>query len=68
MENNELLTAQEVRRLLKCSLPLIYKMADRGQLPCVRWKCPGGGKEKSRALVRFKREDVFAFIENHYQR
>jgi len=32
-----LLDAKEVRKLLRVSLPLIYKMADRGQLPCVRW-------------------------------
>jgi len=39
----ELLDAKEVKRILKCSLPLVYKMAERGQIPCVRWQCPGNG-------------------------
>jgi len=71
MENTKtiepLLNAQEVRRLLRCSLPWIYKAADRGLIPCVRIPCPGEGRRKERSIVRFKREDVFAFIENHYQ-
>jgi hypothetical protein len=62
-----LLDAHEVRRLLKCSLPLVYRMAERGQIPCVRWECPGEGKKKLRTMVRFKREDVYSFIENHYR-
>jgi len=67
IKEKPLLDASEVRRLLKCSLPLIYKMAERGQIPCVRWECLGKGKEKPRTTVRFKREDVFNFIEKHYQ-
>ena len=65
--STSLFDANDVRRLLRCSLPLVYKMAQRGQLPCVRWECPGEGQKKPRAMVRFKREDVFKFIENHYQ-
>ena len=63
----ELLDAKEVRKLLKCSLPLVYRMAERGQLPCVRWKCPGIGTEKPRTMVRFRKEDVFDFINSHYR-
>jgi len=66
--NEPLLNANEVKRLLKCSLPLIYKMAQQGQIPCIRWKCPGRGKEKPRTMVRFKQQDVFNFIQNHYQK
>ena len=62
-----LLDAKEVKKLLKCSLPWIYKAADRGLIPCVRIPCPGEGKEKARNIIRFKRGDVFNFIENHYQ-
>lgn len=62
----ELLTPKDVRKILKCSLPLVYKMASRGQLPCVRWECPGNGTEKTRTCVRFKLSDVQAFIERHY--
>ena len=62
-----LLDAREVKRLLKCSLPLVYKMAERGQVRCVRWECPGEGKGKPRSMVRFKLQDVLNFIENHYK-
>ena len=64
MEN--LLNAHEVKQILKCSLPLIYKLAERKQLPCVRWECPGEGDKKPRTMVRFKKEDVLNFIEKHY--
>ena len=67
MECKPLLDANEVRRLLKCSLPLVYKLAERGQLPCVRWECPGEGKKRTRTMVRFRQRDVFNFIEKHYQ-
>ena len=67
INNESLLNASEVRRLLKCSLPLVYKLADRGQLPCVRWECPGEGRKKTRTMVRFLKQDVFNFIDNHYQ-
>lgn len=62
-----LLTAKDVTRLLKCSLPLVYKMADRGQIPCVRWECPGEGEEKPRTTLRFKYSDVMDFIKDHYE-
>ncbi len=62
-----LLDAKDVKRLLRCSLPLVYKLADRGQLPCVRWECPGTGTEKPRTMVRFKAADVRNFIETHYR-
>ena len=62
-----LLDAKEVKRLLKCSLPLVYKMAERSQIPCVRIPCPGEGLKKPKTLVRFKKNDVLMFIEKHYQ-
>ena len=62
---NDILTAKEVHKILKVSLPLVYRMADRGQLPCVRWNCPGEGTEKPRTMVRFKLADIQEFIENH---
>ena len=60
----KLLTAKQVAAILACSTPLIYKMAEREQLPCVRWSCPGGG-EKQRTMVRFRQSDINAFIEAH---
>ena len=62
----ELLDAKDVRRMLKVSLPLVYKLAEQGRLPCVRWECPGKGTKKPRTMVRFKLSDVYAFIEAHY--
>lgn len=61
----DLLTAKQVAKIFACSTPLVYKMADRNQLPCVRWDCPGEGEKKTRSMVRFKQSDVSAFIESH---
>ncbi|MBN1841500.1 MAG: helix-turn-helix domain-containing protein [Deltaproteobacteria bacterium] len=63
----ELLDAKDVRRVLKVSLPLVYKLAEQGRLPCVRIPCPGKGTERTRTIVRFKPEDVFSFVEKHYR-
>ena len=60
-----LLTAEEVRKILSCSLPLVYKLADAGALPCVRWECLGTSKSKPRHVVRFRPGDVMNFIEEH---
>jgi hypothetical protein len=65
-ETIDLLTAKDVQRILRVSLPFVYKLAERGQMPCVRWECPGEGKAKARTMVRFRRSDVSVFIENHY--
>lgn len=62
-----LLDAKDVKKVLRCSLPLVYKLADRGQLPSIRWECPGEGNIKPRTMVRFRREDVLNFIKEHYQ-
>ena len=60
----DLLDAKQVKKLLRVSLPLVYKMAERGQLPCIRWECPGEGARK-KTVVRFELEAVRAFIERH---
>ena len=62
----DLLDAKDVKRILKCSSALVYQLANRGQIPCVRWQCPGGGTEKPRTVVRFKQEDIENFIKGHY--
>jgi hypothetical protein len=62
----ELLTPKDVQRILKVSLSLVYRMADRGQLPCVRWDAPGEG-ERKKTLVRFERDAVLEFINQHRQ-
>ena len=62
-----LMKPKEVGRLLNCSLPWVYKAAGQGLIPCIRIPCSGEGGAKPRFLVRFRRKDVFDFIENHYQ-
>ncbi len=59
-----LLDAKDVRKILHCSLPLIYKMAARGQIPCVRIPCPG---DRQKRLLRFKKDDVLSFIAKYYE-
>ncbi len=44
----------------------VYKLAERGQLKCVRWKCLGNGIKKQREFLRFKKSDILDFIESHY--
>ena len=61
-----LLTAQDVKKILRCSLPLVYKMAERGQIPCIRWACPGKGTDKPRKMLRFRLKDVMGFIDQNY--
>ena len=61
-----LMDAKDVKRMLKVSLPLVYKWAEAGRLPCVRWECPGKGTKKPRTVVRFKPQDIYDFIERHY--
>ena len=65
-EVEPLLNAKDVSNILRCSLPLVYKMANRGQLPCIRWDCPGNGEKRPRTVVRFKKSDVIEFLEAHY--
>jgi hypothetical protein len=60
-----LLNAKDVSRILNCSLPTVFNLADRGQLKCVRWPCEGGGTKKKRDAVRFKKEDIIEFIESN---
>ena len=60
----ELLRAKDVRKILRCSESLVYRMADRGQLPCVRWESPGEGKRK-KTMLRFDPEAIREFIESH---
>ena len=62
-----LLDAKEVKRLLRCSLPLVYKMANQGRLPCVRWECLGRG-DRAKTMVRFKLTDILEFVEANYQK
>lgn len=61
-----LIEVEKVSFLLGVSKALVYRMAERGQIPCVRWECPGEGTQKPRTMVKFKLEDINKFIEEHY--
>jgi len=61
----ELLTPKEVRQILKCSLPFVYKLCERAQLSCVRIPAIGNNK---RFMIRIKKEDVINFIEENYHK
>ena len=63
---DELLDPKDVRRILKVSLPYVYKLAERGQLACIRIACQGEGK-RARSVLRFKLVDVQTFIEANYR-
>jgi hypothetical protein len=62
----ELLDAKDVKRILKVSLPFVYKLAERGQLPFVRIPAMSKGSTV-RGVIRFKLNDVQAFIDKHYR-
>jgi len=64
----KLLSPKEVQRILSCSLPLVYKLAERGKLPCVRFGIPDESRQRQKLCLRFKESDVLAFIEAHYSR
>ena len=63
---NPLLNARDVSKILCCSESHVYKMADRGQLSCVRWECPCEGYKRSKTVIRFKKSDILECLEvNH---
>ena len=61
----ELLNARQVAKIQNCAASSVYKMAERGLLPCVKWQIASGEGRKERPLLRFKADDVLEFIENH---
>jgi len=65
VEPEQLLNAKDVQKIFRCSLPTVYKLAEQGRLACVR--IPSLGNGKPRAILRFKKGDVIAFIERHYR-
>ena len=62
---DNLLTARQVSKLLSVSIPLVYKMVGRGQLPSICWDCPGEGKKRARNTVRFDFNEILEFINKH---
>ena len=56
-----LLSPQDVKILLSCSLPYVYKLSERGKLPCLRLPCLG--KKNKKTLLRFRKADISRFME-----
>ncbi|MEI7636009.1 MAG: hypothetical protein WCJ37_01775 [Syntrophus sp. (in: bacteria)] len=63
----ELMTALDVKKTLRCSLSYVFKLSEGGRIPSIRIPCPSLGTRK-KELVRFRREDIEAFINNHYRK
>jgi hypothetical protein len=61
----ELWTPKQVQSFLKVSLPYVYRLAERGQLPCVRIPSEGQGK-RAKTVVRFLKTDVIDFVKSNY--
>lgn len=62
---DRLLRAAEVALIPNVSPSYIYKLADVGLLPCVRFSVPTAGKRKKETL-RFKEADVRNFVQDAY--
>ena len=62
---DDLLKPKQVSKLLGVSPAMVYKLAEKGKLSCVRF--PSCGQVYGKGTLRFKPEDIRAFIEQHYQ-
>ncbi|MFC1862914.1 helix-turn-helix domain-containing protein [Thermodesulfobacteriota bacterium] len=60
-----LLNATQIAKLLSVSKPLVYTMVKRRQLPCVIWPSFNADGEKKGSVIRFEKEVVLRFIEDH---
>ena len=63
----ELMTATDVKKTLRCSLSYVFRLSEDGRLPSIRIPCRTLGTRR-KELVRFRREDIEAFINNHYRK
>ena len=62
---DKLLRPSEVAQMLNVSASYIYKLADAGLLPCVRFSVSEKGKRKKETL-RFYPQDIEIFKKDHY--
>lgn len=54
----ELLTREEVIRLLKVSKATLYRLTRDGELPAI----------KGKRFIRYRRSDIVTFLEKHIMR
>ena len=64
--SESLFNAKDVKKLLRCSLPLVYKMANRGQLPCVRWECPSEDGKRPKTIIVGSEKLIFCQGSGNY--
>jgi excisionase family DNA binding protein len=60
-----LLRPSQAAQMLNISASYVYKLADSGVLPCVRFSVSSSGKRKKETL-RFKESDIKNFIADSY--
>ena len=60
LAEGDLLTVEQVRRLVPLGKSTIYKLVDEGRLPAIRVQT--AGSRRGRILIR--RADLDAFVEN----
>jgi len=58
VDMEELLTREEVIRLLKISKATLYRLTRDGELPAI----------KGKRFIRYRKSDIIAFLENHTSR
>ena len=59
-----LLKPTQAAKILNVSRPYIYRMAEKGLLPSIRWRGTGTG---DKTVLRFLKDDVLIFIKDHRQ-
>jgi hypothetical protein len=68
--DDEILKPSEAAKLGRWSVPFSYKLAAAGRIPCIRIDATSPenpNPKKKQSLVRFKKSDVIAFIEENYK-
>jgi hypothetical protein len=63
----ELLTPFEVHQITKTSLPWVYRSSATGLLPSIRIPCNAGKGKRKKELVRFRKSDLWAFLDSCQQ-
>ena len=65
--NNDdyLMNAEDAAELLACSIPYVYKLAQRGKITAVRWPRLNSEGETKGYFLRYQKSDLLKFIEQN---
>ena len=66
-ESEEILKVKDVAKLLKVSSPWVYKAAGQGLIPHIKYPCLVNNGKRSKEPLRFKKSEVWKFIERYTQ-